>query len=110
MKNESILGTVMAASYRHEERIENYDADLRQDLLSLIVELIIILLPLSELWEICPIKFKGHKITWRNLYNRRFTHETNYRDAQDHGSSRTMPRDKRRLLSRQIFIIAQARR
>lgn len=92
LKNESKLGMVMAASYRHEENIENYDAKLRQG--PTIIDSAHDYNFTTAFGAIGNIAYqtKRHKFVWRNLYNRRFTHETNYRDALDEGSGNQLSR------------------
>lgn len=91
-KDESRLGLVLAATYRHEETVEDYDAKLFQG--PTIINNAHDYNFISSLGAIGNIAYqtKKHKFVWRNLFNRRLTHETNYRDARDEGSGDQLSR------------------
>lgn len=80
---ETVLGVLLAGTYRHEELIENYSALLRQG--PSIIDSAHDYNFITSIGAVGNFTFqhKGNKIVWRNLFNRRFTNETNYRKMVD---------------------------
>lgn len=84
LKNEGVLGVLLAGSYRHEEQIEDYTALLRQGptLIDTAHDYNFIT-SIGALGNVA-YQYKGHKIAWRNVFNRRFSLETHDRKLQDY--------------------------
>lgn len=82
-KNGNSLGIVLAGSYRHEEDIERYDAWFRQS--PTIVDSAYEYIFTTVIGAIGNVTYqsRNHKITWRNLFNRRFNHSTVKQEIED---------------------------
>lgn len=82
-RNESTLGILLAASYRHEELIEDYTALLRTG--PTLIDTAHDYNFITSIGAVGNIayQYKGHKIALRNVFNRRFAHETHNRKFQD---------------------------
>ncbi|QEH43637.1 TonB-dependent receptor [Chitinophaga sp. XS-30] len=79
------LGLVLAGSYRHEENIEEYDAWFRQS--PTIVNGAREYNFITAMGAIGNLAYqaKNHKISWRNVLNRRFSHVNIDQLAEDKG-------------------------
>lgn len=86
-KGSRSLSLVLAGSYRHEENIEQYDAWFRQS--PTIVDDAMQYNFITAAGGLGNLTFQTprHKLVWRNLYNRRFTHENIIQEAEDKGRS-----------------------
>jgi TonB-dependent receptor len=87
LKNESTIGILLAGSYRHEENIEDYSARLRQG--PTIIDSAHDYNFITSIGAVGNLAWqtKDHKLVWRNLFNRRFSHETNHRKSADLGGT-----------------------
>lgn len=86
-KQGNTLGFVLSGTYRHEENIENYDAWFRQS--PTIVDSAHQYNFITAIGAIGNLAYqaKKHKIVWRNLFNRRFSHENIVQEALDRGGA-----------------------
>lgn len=86
-KEGNSLGLVLAGSYRHEENIEEYDAWFRQS--PAIVDGAHEYNFITTMGAIGNIAYqtKNHKISWRNVFNRRFSHSNIDQVVEDKGKS-----------------------
>lgn len=84
-KTGNTFGLVLAGSYRHEENIEEYDAWFRQS--PTIVNDAREYQFITAIGAIANLayKTKNHKISWRNVFNRRFSHTNIAQLAEDKG-------------------------
>jgi len=82
MGKRNQIGIVAAITYRHEETTEDYDARFR-DKVEITTDNAKRYSFITALGGITNIAWenKNHKIAWRNIYNRRFTHATNEMDV-----------------------------
>lgn len=80
---ESMLGALLAATYRHEELRESYSALLRQG--PNIIDSAHDYNFITSIGVVgnAGFQYKGNKIAWRNLFNRRFSSETHHRKMID---------------------------
>lgn len=83
-KNESTLGLLVAGSYRHEELIDDYSALLRTG--PTLIDTARDYNFITSIGAVANLsyQFKSNKISLRNLFNRRFNHETHNRKIQDY--------------------------
>lgn len=86
-KAGSTLGFVLAGTYRHEEDIEQYDAWFRQS--PTIVDGAHEYIFNTTMGAIANIAYqaKNHRISWRNVFNRRFNHSTVSQIVEDKGAA-----------------------